>query len=159
VEIHKSDVTQVVVTSSNSELTSNDAARALASYMQSDTMKVAIINFSSRAEKLSDYDKKLSIESFVVTESVGHLSILRPNSSLVAMELLSHKDFRKNTNMLNSSFNLVFLCADNNDATSLLNALEGQKMFHITLAKTKKTKSTNLEHMRARLPIQGLIYD
>jgi hypothetical protein len=54
---------------------------------------------------------------------------------------------------------MVFLCADNGDAISLLSALEGQKMFHITIAKTKKTKSTTLLHMRSLLPIQGLLYD
>jgi len=159
VEIHKSDVAQVVVTSSHSKLTSNDAARALASYMHTDTLKIAVINFSSRGKKLNINDEKLSIGSFVVTESLGHVSILEINSSSAAMELLSQKDFRKNTHSLKSTFDLVFLCADNNDAPSLLNALEGQKMFHITLAKTKKTKATNLEHMRSLLPIQGLIYD
>ena len=40
VEIHKSAATQVVVTSSRAKLTGNDVARALASYMQSDTMKL-----------------------------------------------------------------------------------------------------------------------
>jgi hypothetical protein len=53
----------------------------------------------------------------------------------------------------------VFLCADGSDAISLLGALEGQKIFHITVARTKKTKSAILMHMRSLLPIQGLLYD
>jgi len=51
------------------------------------------------------------------------------------------------------------LSADDGDAISLLRALEGQKMFHITLARTKKTKSATLAQMRSLLPIQGLLYD
>ena len=75
------------------------------------------------------------------------------------MELLSQKDFWENTKSLGSTFDLVFLCADNADAISLLSALEGQKIFHITLARTKKTKSANLMHMHSLLPIQGLLHE
>ena len=159
VEIHKSGATQVVVTSSRAKLTGNDAARGLASYMQSDTMKVAVIDFSSRAKKLGIDDERLSVKSFVVAERMGHVSVLRPDGDLAAMELVSHRDFWESTQSLNSTFDLVFLCADNDDAISLLSALEGQKTFHITLARTKKTKSATLAHMRSLIPIQGLLYD
>ncbi|MDC0108747.1 Wzz/FepE/Etk N-terminal domain-containing protein [Amylibacter sp.] len=159
VEIHKSAATQVVVTSSRAKLTGNDVARALASYMQPDAMKVAVIDFSSRAKKLDFDDERLSIGSFVVSESTGHISILRPDIDLAAMELLSHRSFWENIQSLNARFDLVFLCADGSDAISLLGALEGQKIFHITVARTKKTKSAILMHMRSLLPIQGLLYD
>jgi uncharacterized protein involved in exopolysaccharide biosynthesis len=159
VEVHKSAATQVVMTSSHAKLTGNDVARALASYMQSDAVKVAVIDFSSMAKKLDFDDERLSIGSFVVSESAGHISILRPDGDLGAMELLSHRGFWGNIQSLNARFDLVFLCADGSDAISLLSALEGQKIFHITIAKTKKTKSAILIHMRSILPIQGLLYD
>ncbi|MDB9759821.1 Wzz/FepE/Etk N-terminal domain-containing protein [Planktomarina sp.] len=159
VEIHKSAATQVVVTSSRAKLTGNDVARALASYMQSDAMTVAVIDFSFRGKNLDINSERVSAGSFVVAESVGHVSILRPDGDLAAMELLSQKDFWKNTQSLNSTFDLVVLCADNGDAISLLSALEGQKMFHITLARIKHTKSASLSHIRSLLPIQGLLYD
>ena len=159
VDIHKSAATQVVVTSSRAKLTGNDVARALASYMQSDTMKVAVIDFSSKGEILDTDAERLSVGSFVVADSAGHVSVLRPGGDLAAMELLSQRDFWKNTQSLNSTFDLVFLCADNGDAISLLSALEEQKTFHITLARTKRTKSATLVRMRSLLPIQGLLYD
>ena len=159
VEIHKSSAKQVVVTASRTKLTGNDVARALASYMQSDAVKVAVVDFSSRAKKLDIDLERLSVGSFVVAESASHIAILRPDGDLAAMELLSQRSFWKNIQSLNSTFDLVLLCADNSDAISLLSALEGQKMFHITIAKTKKTKSATLIHMRSLLPIQGLLYD
>jgi uncharacterized protein involved in exopolysaccharide biosynthesis len=159
VEIHKSAATQVVVTSSLAKMTGNDVAQALASYMQSDTMKIAIIDFSSKAKKLDINHERLSVGSFVVAESAGHVSILRPSGDLAAMELLSQRNFWENTLSLNSTFDLVFLCADNSDTISLLSACERQKTFHITIARTKKTKSATLTHMRSLLPIQGLLYD
>ncbi|MDA8645408.1 Wzz/FepE/Etk N-terminal domain-containing protein [Amylibacter sp.] len=159
VEIHKSAATQVVVTSSRSKMTGNGVARALASYMQSESMKVAVIDFSSSAKKLDIDGERLSVGSFVVAESTDHISILNPGGDLVAMELLSQKDFWKKIQTLNSTFDLVFLCADNYDSISLLSALEGQKMFHITIARTKKTKTAILMQMRSLLPIQGLLYD
>ena len=159
VEIHKSGITQVVVTSSRSKLSGNGAARALASYMQSDAVKVAVVDFSSRAKKLDFDDERRSVGSFVIAEHLGHVSVLRPDDDLAAMELLGQKGFLKNIQSLNSTFDLVFLCADNGDAISLLSALEGQKTLHITLAKTKHTKSATLAHMRSLIPIQGLLYD
>lgn len=75
------------------------------------------------------------------------------------MELLSQRDFVKNIQSLSLSIDLLFLCADNNDSISLLSALDGQKIFHITLARTKKTKSKFLTQMRSRIQIQGLLYD
>jgi uncharacterized protein involved in exopolysaccharide biosynthesis len=159
VEIHKSGATQVIVTSSRSKLSSKDAARALASYMKSDTMKLAVIDFSSRTKKLDFDDEMVSVGSFVISEHAGLVSVLRPDGDMTAMELLIQRGFCKNIQSLNSTFDLVFLCADNGDAISLLRALEGQKTFHITLARIKKTKSTALAQMRSLLPIQGLLYE
>ena len=159
VEIHKSSTKQVVVTGSRTKLVGNDVARALASYMQSDTVNVAVVDFSSRAKKLDVNHDGPSVGSFVVAESVGHVSILRPDGDLTAMELLSQRGFYNNIKSINSTFDLVFLSADDGDAISLLRALEGQKTFHITLARTKKTKSATLAQMRSLLPIQGLLYD
>jgi uncharacterized protein involved in exopolysaccharide biosynthesis len=159
VEIHKSGSNQVVVTSSRSRLSGEVTACALASYMQSDTMKVALINFSSNAKKLDVDDEKLSVGSFFVAECVGNVSDLRPDGNLTAMELLAQKGFRESIQSLNSTFDLVFLSADNGDAISLLSALEGLKAFHITLAQTKKTKAATITQMRSCIPIQGLIHD
>ncbi len=115
---------------------------------------------SHQGPKKLDIDgERLSVGSFVVAESAGDVSILRPDGDLAAMELVSHRDFWESTQSLNSTFDLVFLCADNGDAISLLSALEDQKTFHITLARTKHTKTATLAHLRALLPIQGLLYD
>jgi hypothetical protein len=159
VEIHKSCANQIVVTSLRSKLLGNDVARVLASYMQSGTMKVAVINFSSKSKQLNIDEERLSVGSFIVAEHAGHVSVLEPDGDLAAMELLGQRDFWVSIQSLNSTFDLVFLSADNLDAMSLLTALKGNKMFHITLARTKKTKSATMIEMRSRLPIQGLLYD
>jgi uncharacterized protein involved in exopolysaccharide biosynthesis len=159
VEIHMSNTTQVVVTSQRAKLTSNDVARTLASYMQSDTLKIAVIDFSSKSKKLDAKKKRPSVGSFVVVENMDNVSVLRANDNLTAMELLSQRDFVKNIHSLSSTIDLLFLCADNNDAISLLRALQGQKAFHLTLARTKHTKSANLALISSLLPIQGLLHD
>ena len=141
VEIHKNNAQQVVLTSSNAKMTGNNLARALASYMQSSSSKIAVIDFSSKIKKLDINDKELTIGSFVISENVKHISVLRPKGDLEAIEMLSQKDFREYTQFLNSTFDLIFLCADNKNAISLLSALEDQKMHHISIARTRKTKS------------------
>jgi uncharacterized protein involved in exopolysaccharide biosynthesis len=159
VEIHKSAASQVVLTSSRTKMTSNCVARALASYMQSNSTKVAVINFSSKAKKLDIDEKRLSVRSFDITESLNNISVLTPRGDLSAMETLSHKSFWNEIQSLNSTYNLVFLCSDNGDAISLLSALEGQVVLHLTLARTKKTKSATLAHMHSLIPIKGLLHD
>jgi uncharacterized radical SAM superfamily protein len=146
------------MTSSRSKLSGIDAARSLASYMQSKSLKIALIDFSSNVKSNSD-DESLSVKSFFVDEHSDHVSVLKSHGELVAMEMLSQKGFWKNIQSLTAKFDLVFLCADNSDAISLLSAVEVQNTFHITIARTKNTKSSALEELRSRLPIQGLLYD
>ena len=159
VEIHKSELTQVVITSSRSKLTSSNVARVLASYMQSNSMKISVIDFSSKESALDIDVKRLSVGSFVIAETSDNVSILRPDGDFDVMEMLSQRDFIKNLQSLSSTTDLLFLCADNEDAVSLLSALRNQKIFHITLAKRKRTKTVTLAHMRSILQIQGLLYD
>jgi uncharacterized protein involved in exopolysaccharide biosynthesis len=159
VEINKNATTMVVITSSRAKMTSIGVARAVSSYMQSENMKIAVIDFSSKARKLDIDDKQLSISSFIIAESIGQLSVLVPDGDLEAVDMLSQREFWEHTLSLNSTFDLIFMCADNNNAISLLNALEGKKILHISLARTKKTKSATLAQMRSLLPIQGLLHD
>ena len=159
VEIHKSGSNIVIMTSSRSKLSGIAAARSLASYMQSKSLKIALIDFSSNAKKQNIDDERLSVGSFFVDEHSDHVSVLKPHGELEAMELLSQKGFWENIQSLTAKFDLVFLCADNGDAISLLRAAEEQNSFHITIARTKNTKSATLAEMRLRLPIQGLLHD
>ena len=159
VEIYNSGTTQVVVTSTRAKLTANELARTLASYMQSDTMKVAVIDFSSRANKLDIDKESLSIGSFIVTESVGNVSVLKPDGDLATVDLLSQRSFTKKMQSLNSTIDILFLCADDEDANSLLRAIRGQKAFHVTLARTKYTKFSNLMQLNSLFPIQGLLHE
>jgi hypothetical protein len=122
-------------------------------------MSVAVIDFSSKAKKLDDNLEKPLVGSFVLAESAGNVSVLRPNNDFSAMELLVQKDFAKNVQSLHSTIDLLFLCADDDDAICLLRALQGRSILHFTLARTKRTKSATLAHMRSFLPIQGLLYE
>ena len=159
VEINKSEAKQVVITTLNTKLKADDTAKALAITMQSDSIKTAIINFSKRNnEQIIDGEQK-SVGSFIISSSKGNVSILTPGDNLGAMDLISNKDFLKNIQHLNTKFDLIFLCADNNDTISLLRALEGGEMFHLTVARTRHSKSSSILHMRSLLPIQGLLHD
>ena len=157
-EIHKSNEKQVVISSSRAKILSSSLGKSLAIYMSSDNLKIALMNFSSHVEKIRTHDKGLSLGSFIVEENFGQVSVLKPFENLASIDLLSQKDFIKKTLSLNSTFDLVFLCADNDNAISLLSALEGQKSFHIAILKAKKTKSATISRMRALLPIKGLVY-
>jgi uncharacterized protein involved in exopolysaccharide biosynthesis len=159
VEIYKNGSTQVVITSSQAKMKASDLAQVLALSMQSTSTKIAVIDFSNTVNKLSiNHDRDYS-NLFVDVNNEGNVFVLRPKGDLAAIEMISQKDFLENIKLLNSSFGLILLCADNGDAISLLRALEGQKAFHLTLARTKYTKSDNLQSMRLLLPFQGLIHD
>ena len=115
--------------------------------------------YDKKSKKQSLKPKQSSVGSFLISECEGHVSLLEPLDDLKAMDLVGHKDFIKNIQSLNSTFNMIFLCADNSDAISLLRALEGQKMYHLMLARVKRTKSDTVLKMRTLLPIQGLLHD
>ena len=127
--------------------------------MQSDSMKVAVIDFSQRANKLDIDKERLSIGSFIVAESVGNVSVLKPDGDLATVDLLSQRSFTKKMQSLNSTIDILFLCADDEDANSLLRAIRGQKAFHVTLARTKYTKFSNLMQLNSLFPIQGLLHE
>lgn len=158
VEVNKSGVKQVIITSSRAKLKCMDTAKALACYMQFDGIKVAIINFSERSKKLDIKEESSSVGTFIA-ETGGHTSILWPDGDLLPIDLLSRRDFLKNLQSLHSTYDLIFLCADDVDAISLLRALEGQKIFHVMVARIKHTKSRALANMRSLIPIQGLLHD
>jgi uncharacterized protein involved in exopolysaccharide biosynthesis len=158
VEIHKSGTSQVVVTSSRAKISANDAAIALALNMKSDNIKIAVINFSEKSKTPNSNANQASVGPFIVAESENYVSLLEPEDDLKPVELLNHRDFIKNIQSINSKFDLIFLCADDKIALSLLRAVEGQKIFHLTIARIKRTKSNTLRSMRSLLPIQGLLY-
>ena len=158
VEVNKSSARHIIITSSRAKLKCMDTAKALACYMQLDGVKVAIINFSEKSKKIDTKEERSPVGSFLA-ETGGHTSILWPDGDLPAIELLSRREFLKDIQSLHSTFDLVFLCADDVDAISLLSALEGQKTFHIMVARIRHTKSKVLTSMRLLLPIQGLLHD
>ena len=90
VEIHKNAATQVVVSSSNAKMTGNDLARALSSYMQSDTMKIAVIDFSSKSKKLDIEGNRPLIKSFIVASEKLFLG-----SGFVKMQVIIYLDLKQ----------------------------------------------------------------
>ena len=159
VEIHKSGKNLTAISSSNTKTTAHDVAQALALTMQTKNIKIATIDFSTTSYDRNFEQEQIASEAFVVSANTGNVSVLRPTNNLAAVELISKKDFLKNIILLNSTFDLIFLCADNDEAVSLLRALDGQEIFHLTLARTKHTKSDILQNMHLLLPIQGLLHD
>jgi capsular polysaccharide biosynthesis protein len=159
VEIHKSGKNLATISSSNTKTTAHDVAQALALTMQTKNIKIATIDFSTTSYDRNFEQEQIASEAFVVSANTGNVSVLRPTDNLAAVELISKKDFLKNIILLNSTFDLIFLCADNDEAVSLLRALDGQDIFHLTLARTKHTKSDILQNMHLLLPIQGLLHD
>ena len=161
VEIHKSGVTEAIFTSSRTRLKANEIAQVLALTMQSEDTKIAVIDFSNKKNKHTIDDNKVSQETglFDVRASEGHVSVLAPEKNIDTIELVKRKDFLKNLRSLNSNYDLIFLCANDKDINSLIRVLEGQKVFHLTSARIKKTRLNTILSMRALLPIQGLLYD
>lgn len=159
VEIHKSSVDKIVVTSSSSSLNSNVLARAIAGYMQTSDLNIAIIDFSCREKSILADEASQGIDLYEITEKNGKVSVLMPKIEKDALAFLSNRNFSKSLLSLNSSFDLVFMCADDDDALTLLRAIQKLKVYHIMLAKTRNTKSNVLSQMISLLPVQGLLHE
>ena len=159
VEIHQNGSNLVALTSANSKLKSVDLAFAIASYTQSSNLKIAIINFSEDKKNSKHSNDNHTNGPFTVFEEVEQVSILQPNNNAKPVEMLAEKDFQKQIESIQSKFNYIILCADNQDGHSLAGALTGQSVVHIAVARRRKTKSQSFNQLKKMLPIQGLIYE
>ena len=159
VEINKSSLENVVITSSKAKLSSIDLAKVIAAYVENTSSKIAIINFSDKDKNQKIWNEHEMIGSFHVLEQEGNISILKPKKCRSELDFLSQRDFINNVQSLNDAFSLVLLCADNLDAVSLSRAIQYQKVFHINLSRTRYTKMGILSQICTLLPIQGLFHD
>ena len=157
-EIHKSGSTLIAVTSSYSKISAFDLAEVASLYLNKEKVNIAIINFSNvipREKKDSDI---LRINSFIQHENYDGITILIPDINGFTLDFLSSKEFQKNINHIDKSFDFTFLCTDSDD-NSLLRALENQKVFHILMAKLYRSKKKHLNEICSLLPVQGLLHD
>jgi uncharacterized protein involved in exopolysaccharide biosynthesis len=159
VEIHRNDNVQVLFTSLNSRLKSYDLAKALASYINTDNLNIALINFSTRQQESSSVSKLKTSELFLVKENISNITVLYPNNKFGTLEVIAQRDFQDQLLLLQSRFDLIFLSAENDDAISLASALNTQDTTHFVIARIKHTKSKALAKLRTLIPIQGFIYE
>ena len=158
IEIHKSSAKFIVISSANAKLKSIETARIIASYMQSDRKKIAIINFSNDSYIKSDIIQSDLSGIYNEYEKVDHISILRPNNYQLPIDCLSEKSFSQNLQSLDKLYDVIFICADNDDAISLLRAIQLQDTFHIISTRIKHTKRKTISKILDLSPIQGLFY-
>lgn len=158
-EIHKSKSNLVVISSSKTKLKSNNLANMVASFMQQDKLKVAIIDFSAKDIVI---DKKLKSNNFGPYQLVQEkdcISILQPINNSLPLNFLSNKNFSESLQSLNKFFDFVITCADNDDSVSLTRAMQLEEVFHIMLVRTKYTKYKMFTEIKNCMPIQGLLHD
>jgi uncharacterized protein involved in exopolysaccharide biosynthesis len=158
-EIHKDPSKFVAISSLNTKIKSNDLAWLISSFMQFDVLKIAIINFSNMNNKDSlDNNKSEVFGVFKTIEKDENISILQINNNQNPMDFISHSNFSNNLNILNKSFDLIILCADNQDSLSLMRAVQPVEVFHILLAKTKRSKRKMISQLIKIKTVQGLLY-
>jgi hypothetical protein len=155
-EIYKHNTNQIIITSARSRLQSIDLAKALATYMQTDQYKIGIINFSEQTEKPKSIE---TIGSFFIESKVGKISYLQPNNVENTIDFLGKRNFYEQLEIVQSKFDIVFLCADNIDAISLARAIYGSDTLHLAITRLKHTQSKHLTQLRKLLTIQGLLYE
>lgn len=158
VEINKDSSKFIIISSSKVKIKSHDLARIISIYLQRDDIKIAIINFSCKKQYDNNKDKVDTFGPYRLNEQEGGISILAPNNNKIAIDFLSHKNFSKDLKLLEKSFDLIFVCADDTDSISLVRALQVHDIYHIMLVRVKHTKQKILSQIRLVKPIQGLLY-
>ena len=157
--IHSGDKNIILFTSLNSRLKGNNVANALASYMQLDDLKIALINLSSKSLQINNKVKTTSGGEFTIINSEFKLVELQPNNELSPIEAIGRQNFHAHIQSIISNFDFIFISADDSDAIDLANAYASRDVIHFTSAKIKRTKSNNLTKLRKIIPIQGLLYE
>ena len=158
IEINKSAINKIIVTSSKTKVISFDAASALANYIQSGDLKVGILNFSHNQKKLLNGANEE--DKFRIIENNNNVFYLIPNGHLNPMDWLSTPGFKKDLKQFKQkNMTFLFFCADNENSIDILRALMAESFFHITLAKIRRTKKDTLSKMQLIAPAQGLLHD
>ena len=159
IEIHKSKLNKVIFSSSSAKLKSINIASCLASYMQTEDLSFAVIDFSSTKNRPNANHNVALDGPFMIEGVEGQVSTLVPKNDLDPMEFISHRQFSEDIDNISKKFDFVFMCADNKDAISLLRSMGNNKLFHITLARTKHTRASMLSEIQSIMPIQGLLHE
>ena len=156
-ELEKSDAHKIIISSLKSKIDSKSFAKYLATYMETKNSKIAIINFSQK--KLNNEKQSILDDTFIESENIGQISLLDYYSPPNVSDYSSKKNLQNNINLISKKYNFIFICVDDNEIISLLRILEKNKLFHIMLTRTKKTKTDLLSDVRSLRDIQGLLYD
>ncbi|MDC0604903.1 hypothetical protein OAO96_06400, partial [Amylibacter sp.] len=159
VEIHSRADNFIVVSSLETKIKSHELAKIISSIIQNDTIKIAIIDFSHLGKIQSpDLDIEV-IGDFQLCERDRNISVLTPKHDLGPMSYVTQRDFSASLQLLSETFDIIFVCADNTDALSLVRAIKIDSIFHIVLTRTKHTKRKNISQLSMIKPIQGLLYE
>jgi uncharacterized protein involved in exopolysaccharide biosynthesis len=159
IEIYKSGISHIVITSSKAKIPSYNIALALACFMQSKKNRIAIVNISNKKTIPIDKLEHNTIVGYDISHTMEYVYIINTKDGNNIQETISQKNYIDDLQKLKKEFNLLIMCIDDNEISSSLRALEGQNIFHITIAKTKRTKLKTLDRMQSLLPIQGLLYE
>jgi uncharacterized protein involved in exopolysaccharide biosynthesis len=159
IEIYKNNSPLVIVSSLDTKFQSNKFALILASYMQTSDNEIAIMDFSNMLTKPKECTEEVIFDSFIKTEISKKISLITLKNNTNVLELLSKQNFSKNYDSLSSSFDTIIMCADGMDGISLARSVQDINAYHISLARTKNTKSKVLSEICQLLPVQGLLYD
>ena len=87
-----------------------------------------------------------------------NINFLKPINHSIPIDFLNQANFSEELQSLNKSFDLIFVCGDDNDSISLARAVNFKEVFHILLARTKYSKRQLLLEIKKSKPIQGLMY-
>lgn len=159
VEIHKNDASQIIITSENTKLKSNELARMIVNYIRPSEKKIAIINFSSNEKKLNINQIKIIKSLYREVENNEYTSILAPEKNQKAVDFIGQVEFMNNLDKLRAKYEKIIICADNREALTLLSAVQKTEYFHIMLARTKYSRSDIIEQMVSIIPVKGLLYE
>jgi hypothetical protein len=99
-----------------------------------------------------------TIGAFRIIENDEKVSLLQLNSDQNPVDFISQRDFIEDLNHLNETFDIIILCADNNDSLSLVRAVQLKDVFHILLSKVKHSKVKMISQLVDIKSVQGLLY-
>ena len=159
IEIYKYDVKQIVISSSKAKIASYEFAKILACYIQTKDINVAIIDYSTHQKNAVINDEEKVLFSYAPSDKYENITILVPVDGKNSLDVLGQRDFTNNLESLGTIFDFVLICADNEDALTLLRAVQEKKNYHVMLTRKKYTRANSISKMISLLPVQGLLHD
>ena len=161
-EIKQSKKRLILVSNLGSRLKAKDFAKILSINFQNQEQRIAYIDLDKKRTNsdLKDLDVvKYQDNDFNLIQNFENIFELESSTNDGHIDFLKSKNAIINIKSLEKDFDLIIISINNQGKNNIVRALTAKEVFHIALARKRKTKCKDMHIIQKYLPLGAILYD